>query len=38
MMPPCFNPLFEEGFLIPEVVLLAEESSHTAVVVFKRAN
>ncbi len=38
VMPPHFNPLFEEGFLIPEVVLLAEESSHTAVVVFKRAN
>ena len=37
-MPPRFNILFEEGFLILEVVLLAEESSHTAIVVFERAN
>ena len=37
-MPPRFNPLFEEGFLILEVVLLAKESSHVAVVVFERAN
>jgi len=38
MMPPGFNLLFEEGFLISEVVLLAEELSHTAIIVFERAN
>ena len=37
-MPPCFNLLFEEGFLILEVILLAEESSHIAIIVFERAN
>jgi len=38
MMPPGFNLLFEKGFLISEVVLLAKESSHTAIIVFERAN
>ena len=35
---PCFEFLFEERFLKSEVILLAEESSHAAVVVFKGAN
>ena len=35
---PCFEFLFEERFLESKVVLLAEESSHAAVVVFKGAN
>jgi len=35
---PCFEFLFEERFLKSEVILLAKESSHAAVVVFKGAN
>jgi hypothetical protein len=35
---PCFEFLFEERFLKSEVVLLAEELSHAAVIVFKGAN
>jgi hypothetical protein len=38
IVPPRFNCLFEQGFLISEVVLLAEELSHTAIVIFERAN
>ncbi len=38
IVPPRFNCLFKQGFLISEVVLLAEELSHTAIIVFKRAN
>jgi hypothetical protein len=38
IVPPHFNCLFEQGFLISEVVLLAEELSHTAIVIFERAN
>ena len=35
---PCFEFLFKERFLESEVVLLAEESSHAAVFIFKWAN
>jgi hypothetical protein len=35
---PCFEFLFKERFLESEVVLLAEELSHAAVIVFKGAN
>ena len=35
---PCFEFLFEERFLKSEVILLAEELSHAAVIVFKGAN
>jgi len=38
IVPPRFNCLFKQRFLISEVVLLAEELSHTAIIVFKRAN
>jgi hypothetical protein len=37
-VPPGFNSLFEQRFLISEVVLLAEEPGHTAVIIFERAN
>jgi len=38
IVPPHFNCLFKQRFLILEVILLAEEPSHTAIIVFKRAN
>ena len=37
-VPPGFNSLFEQRFLIFEVVLLAEEPGHTAAIIFERAN
>jgi hypothetical protein len=32
------NVLFEEGYLVLEIVLLAEEPSHATVVILKRAD
>ena len=37
-MPPPFDFLLEEGFLQPEVILLAQKSCHATASIPKRAN
>jgi hypothetical protein len=34
----CTNVLFKEGYLVSEVILLAEEPSHATIVILKRAD
>lgn len=37
-MTTCLDFLFEKRFLVPEVILLAEKTSHAAAVVLDRAD
>ena len=37
-MITCANVLFEEGYLVSEVILLAEEPSHATIIILKRAD
>ena len=37
-MTACTNVLFEEGYLVLEIVLLAEEPSHATVIILKQAD
>ena len=36
-MTACMNVLFEEGYLVFEIILLAEEPSHATIIILKRA-